>query len=319
MNNVSIRWSNDSRPSLGGVSMYVVFLFTGLILAIAFPEFIEKNQIEYLGLFVAATIAFFMGLADDAYDTKPWMKLAIQLLCGVILASTNNYVTVFAPTFLNQLFTVIWVVILMNSLNMLDNMDGITAIICCTVLVGCISIFAIMTGWDFNIWTILMLTTLGTLVGFLFFNFHPSKMFMGDGGSQFIGLIIAFFTGKILFMASDMDSWVNWKGLLLAVVCLSPAAADTLTVVINRIKSGKSPMVGGTDHTTHHLVYAGFSDKQVWLVFFSFGLGSVLMAVFINYLLQTNVLLGIVLGISWFILVFFILYRNTVLYPNPNK
>ncbi|MBU2018885.1 MAG: undecaprenyl/decaprenyl-phosphate alpha-N-acetylglucosaminyl 1-phosphate transferase, partial [Bacteroidetes bacterium] len=319
MNNVSIRWSNESKPSLGGVSMYVVFLFTGLILAITQIEFIEHNQIEYMGLFIAASMAFFMGIADDAYDTKPWMKLAIQVTCGVVLALTNNYLIVSPSMFFNQILTVVWVVVLMNSLNMLDNMDGITATICVTVLIGCLSVYVFKLGWNFNIWTILILTTIGTLIGFLFFNFHPSKMFMGDGGSQFIGLIIAFFTGKFLFGTSEMVSSYNWQGVILAMVCLTPAAADTLTVVFNRIKGGKSPMIGGKDHTTHHLVYAGYSDKKVWLVFLILGSSSVLAAIGVLYLLKEHFFYAALLGITWFLAVFFILYRNTVLFPNPNK
>lgn len=317
MNDVSIRWSNESKPSLGGISMYFVFLFTGLIVALAFIAIVEDHQKEYLGLFVATSLAFAMGLADDAYNTKPYFKLFIQVLCGVILAMTGNSIAISEFGWLNIAFTIFWVVTLMNSLNMLDNMDGITATISCCVLAACLLVFIIMNGWQVNIWTILMFSSIGSLIGFLFYNLHPSKMFMGDGGSQFLGITIAFFTGKFLFSEVLLEGVMNWKGLLLASVALTPAAVDSITVVINRLKKGKSPMVGGKDHTTHHLVYSGMNDKQVWYVFLSIGLLSIGFVLASYWFFEQFNFVGYLLGTAWFIGIFYFLYRNTIRFKNP--
>lgn len=309
-NNVSIRWSNESKPSLGGISMYIVFLFTGLILSLLFADFIEWQKWEYMGLFLAATLAFSMGIADDAYDTKPKVKLGVQVLCGLVFVGTNSVLHLTDIPEINSIITVLWVIVLMNSLNMLDNMDGITATTCCTILLCCLLVYEWNNGWVLSIWSILMLISLGTLIGFLLFNVHPSKMFMGDGGSQFLGVLIAFFTIKVFF--GNSAGSFNGGGVLLALVALTAAAVDTTVVVINRIKKGQSPMVGGKDHTTHFLVYSGFSDRQVWYIFLAIGLISVGVSAFCYSTLKENPGLAIGVGILWFLMVFGYLYRNTI-------
>jgi UDP-GlcNAc:undecaprenyl-phosphate GlcNAc-1-phosphate transferase len=98
-------------------------------------------------------------------------------------------------------------------------------------------------------------------------------------------------------------------------VAFTPAAADTLTVVINRLKKGKSPMVGGKDHTTHHLVYAGYNDKQVWYVFLTIGFFATLLTIVSFFFLVNNVIYPIFFFVFYFVIVFFLLYRNTIKYP----
>ena len=310
-NDVTIRWSNESKPSLGGISMYVVFLFTSIVIILLFNEVIQDNLISFIGLFIAATAGFGMGIADDAYDTKPFLKLAVQILCGFIFVFTDNLVEVTSIPMVNNALTVMWVVGLMNSLNMLDNMDGITTTTAIWVLVSCLLMHSIWNGWSLDIWTVLIISSIGTLLGFLYFNIHPSKMFMGDGGSQFIGVIIAFFTTKIL-LQNPLDLDFNLPGLIMVLTALTPAIVDTLTVVINRLSKGKSPMVGGKDHTTHHLVYSGKNDLQVWIVFLVLGCLSVFVTYFSYMLAETSFINAFFLGFGYFMVVFWFLYRNTL-------
>ena len=144
-------------------------------------------------------------------------------------------------------------------------------------------------------------------------------MFMGDAGSQFIGLFVAFFTIKYLWNLGSITQNHSWVSLLITLTALTPAAADTLTVVINRLKAGKSPMVGGKDHTTHHLVYAGYSDRQVWYVFTLIGFLSFLLSVFIIYLVRHNSINFIPIFLLFFLVVFYLLFRNTLRYHEPKK
>jgi UDP-GlcNAc:undecaprenyl-phosphate GlcNAc-1-phosphate transferase len=160
---------------------------------------------------------------------------------------------------------------------------------------------------------------LGALSGFLYFNINPSKLFMGDAGSQFLGLFVAFFSIKYLWNLGSTTEHNSWISLVITLVALTPAAADTLTVVINRIRAGKSPMVGGKDHTTHHLVYAGFTDKQVWIIFSIIGLFSFLLSVLIVYLTIHDVIIPNLLFVLFFIVVFGLLYRNTLKYKAKSQ
>lgn len=314
-NDITIRWSNESKPSLGGVSFFVVFVFSAIAYSVIFSnDNIFQNK-HYMGLFLAGSLAFGMGLADDAYNTRPLFKLFIQILCGFILVWTNTLIQVSPNYYLNATATVFWVVLIMNSLNMLDNMDGITATVVLFILISCIASNWILADLNTSIWSISLIAMIGGILGFLTFNVHPSKLFMGDAGSQFIGLFVAFFGINDLWNSAQYSGASNWLSVFVVLVAFTPAAVDTLTVVINRLKKGQSPMVGGKDHTTHHLVYAGLSDKKVWYVFMLIGFFAAILTVLMINFLKMDVTLPIVFFGLYFIVVFVILYRNTLKFP----
>ena len=313
-NNVTVRWSNESKPSLGGVSMFFVFIVSGFAIALTLTEELVQLQSQFIGLLMATSLGFAMGISDDAYDTRPFLKLFVQIACGAIFAISGNQLHLFSSDILNTVITVVWVVTLMNSLNMLDNMDGITGTVALFVLLSCLLLTWISTGYILSIWSLLMVVCIGAMIAFLKFNVHPSSMFMGDGGSQFIGVILAFFTIKVLFSNELFPDDSVLLGPILALVMLAPAAADTLTVVINRLKKGTSPMVGGRDHTTHHLVYAGKTDRQVWYVFLILSVLSTLVCIGVFLLAKNKQGIAMLLGGLYFLTVFVYLYRNTIIY-----
>lgn len=320
-NDVVIRWSNESKPSLGGVSFFVVFVFAAIAYSIVFNEApnIFQNK-QYVGLFTAGSLAFLMGLADDAYNTRPLMKLFVQISCGVLFVATGSMIDLFHNFYADAVITVLWVVIVMNSLNMLDNMDGITGTTVFFILLSCILASWIVFPFNINIWILMMVSILGAVFGFLTMNVHPSKLFMGDAGSQFIGLFVAFFGMKYLWnVGSAIPNHLHpsWLGLLVTAVAFTPTAVDTLTVVINRLKRGQSPMVGGKDHTTHHLVYSGFSERRVWLAFVLIGALSTLLSISMVHLISLQAYKVAAIVIVYPVFVFVILYRNTLKYPGP--
>jgi UDP-GlcNAc:undecaprenyl-phosphate GlcNAc-1-phosphate transferase len=321
-NDVLVRWSNESKPSLGGVSFFVVFLFFSLThLILFYEENIFHNDsfaispFEFTGLFIAGTLAFLMGLADDAYNTKPLVKLLVQISCGIVFILTGTKIDVTHIFAIDAILTVLWVIIIMNSLNMLDNMDGITGTTVFSILLTCLLGGWIISGFNTDVWTLSIVAMLGGVLGFLFLNVHPSKLFMGDAGSQFIGLFVSFFAIRNLWNVSAETETNAWASILVTLVAFTPAAADTLTVVINRLKKGKSPMVGGKDHTTHHLVYAGLTDIQVWYVFLALGIGATLLSLSMIYLIDSGIILPIAFFSIYFLVTFYFLYRNTLKFP----
>jgi UDP-GlcNAc:undecaprenyl-phosphate GlcNAc-1-phosphate transferase len=256
-----------------------------------------------------------MGLADDAYNTKPLIKLFVQISCGIIFLLTGTQIDVTHVFAIDAVLTVLWVVIIMNSLNMLDNMDGITGTTVFSILLTCLIGGWIVSGFNADVWTLSIVAMLGGVLGFLFLNVHPSKLFMGDAGSQFIGLFVSFFAIRNLWNVSAETETNAWASIIVTLIAFTPAAADTLTVVINRMKKGKSPMVGGKDHTTHHLVYAGLNDIQVWYVFLGLGIGATLLSLSMIYLIDIGVIFPIAFFSIYFIATFYFLYRNTLKYP----
>lgn len=318
-NDVVIRWSNDSKPSLGGISLFFTFIVGALFYAATFSKDNIFDNIEFVGLILAATVAFVIGVADDAYNTKPFLKLVGQISCGTIFVFSDNAIDIFHIPIIDGFITILWVVAVMNSLNMLDNMDGITGTVSLFILLTCFVVLGFLSNPGNTLWTILIIAEIGALIGFLTYNIHPAKMFMGDTGSQFIALFVSFFGIKALWNLPSTFELPSWTAVFLILAAFTPAVADTLTVVINRTKRGVSVMLGGKDHTTHHLVYKGFSDFKVWIVFLMISILSTATALVIAYFITHEYLIPSIAGLVLFILVFVPLYRNTLKYKAPER
>ncbi|MCB0478756.1 MAG: undecaprenyl/decaprenyl-phosphate alpha-N-acetylglucosaminyl 1-phosphate transferase [Crocinitomicaceae bacterium] len=283
-NNVVIRWSSVSKPSLGGISFFISFFASILVYSVIFGESDIYHNLRFLGFLGGSFLAFFMGLADDAYDTKPLIKLFTQILCGVLMIATGSYINVFQYEILNYALTIIWVIGIMNSLNMLDNMDGITAVTSLQILLSIIFIIYIF-DWNYLINITVLISLVGAIIGFLPYNLNPSKMFMGDTGSQFLGFVLAYVSidqGWNLIKRIDPAEHYSLLAIIfsfsLVLIIFTVTIVDTTFVTINRIRKGQSPMVGGKDHTTHHLSYLGLSDKQIGYRFMILNLLSLILA-----------------------------------------
>lgn len=262
---VLVRWSEQAKPAIGGISFFIVFLVS-LVIGLMISPPGDEDLFPVFGISLAATIAFVMGLADDAFNTRPLLKFLAQLACGLILWFCGIGVAISGIHAVDLMITLLWVVGMMNSINMLDNMDGITTVV--SIFIVLYVLLVIVGGAGSGIMLFLFTGLLAALAGFLLFNWHPSKMFMGDSGSQFLGLLLA--AGGIMFAWNPpVNSPDTLFQFLLPVLLFLLPLSDTLTVTINRLTHGKSPFVGGRDHTTHHLSYVGIPEPYV-AIFFSF-------------------------------------------------
>lgn len=289
-NKSAIRWSNQSKPIFGGVSFYGLFLigFLSYILIIDRNAFLQP---QYFALYLIVTLSFLMGMADDIINTPPFFKFIVQVLNAIILISFGVFIKISPIPALNYGITILWVVGIMNSINMLDNMDSVTNLVSLSIFVG---VFAtILIGGDLTgfIPYILIFIIAGSL-SFLYFNWNPSKMYMGDNGSQFLGALLAFL-GIVYFWNAipleEVSFGYNSKQALVVLLAFIIPISDTTTVTINRLSRGQSPFVGGRDHTTHHLSYAGLSDK--WVAGLLFIINSITVAIacyLINYINNWN-------------------------------
>jgi UDP-GlcNAc:undecaprenyl-phosphate GlcNAc-1-phosphate transferase len=284
----AIRWSSQHKPSVGGISFYLLFLLSIASYSVFFPQNQSLMDKQLLGLLGSASLAFIMGLADDAYNTKPLLKLCAQITCGVILILSGTFINIFSDNIANYILTIFWVVGMMNSVNMLDNMDGITTVISINVLAFAI-LFAYLRDEYMHVYFLIMLGVLAALCGFLYYNWNPSKLFMGDTGSQFLGLFLAAIGINSFWNPGDFGlQHFHSKQLFVAILIFIMPIIDTSIVVVNRIAKGRSPFIGGKDHTTHHLVYMGFSERKVAIIFavigfISAGLGFLMNAYIPNW------------------------------------
>ena len=252
-----VRWSAQAKPTIGGVSFLVGFLASlgwATFGDLALPD---VHYTVWLIVLAAAT-AFAMGLADDIWQTRPGSKFFFQTGCGVLLVLSGFTFDLGVHPAVQAVITITWVIALMNSVNMLDNMDGVSG--------G--AAFAVMIGlWKLDSTGVLGALALGmaaTLGGFLLLNMHPSKLFMGDAGSQLLGFLLAALSLLIFRMEGDMGTIQssNYRWALLPLLFFT-TLCDTALVTLNRLLHKRSPFVGGRDHSTHNLSYMGWSDSNI--------------------------------------------------------
>lgn len=281
-----IRWGTQSKPAVGGFSFYIIFLLS----IIVYSVFFDNNQVflskQFIGILLASMLGFLLGLADDAYDTRPFLKFSTQVTCAVILLVTGTTINISYLAPINYFLTIVWVVGIMNSLNMLDNMDAITSTVSISIILSALAVMIFHHEFD-TVYFMILIGVMGALLAFLYFNWHPSKMYMGDTGSQFLGVFLAAMGIRYLWNAdSPSGDLISAKNLFLPLIVFIMPIIDTTTVVINRVRKGQSPFVGGKDHTTHALAYLGLTDRQVALVFWVLTLISLCIVIVMEVFLK---------------------------------
>ncbi|NLA25434.1 MAG: undecaprenyl/decaprenyl-phosphate alpha-N-acetylglucosaminyl 1-phosphate transferase [Bacteroidales bacterium] len=271
-NKDAIRWSSQSKPIFGGISFFSLFIIAMIAYLFIYGYEAALSK-EYLALLVSITISFIMGLADDLISTPPYFKFLVQLLVAAIFIYSDIYIIISPIAWLNYLITVIWVVGIMNSINMLDNMDAITSSVSLSIIFSVV-IFVLLgtTHISTELSVLIAVVFCGALISFLFYNWHPSKMYMGDNGSQILGSFLAFL-GIIYFWNGinivEASYALNTKQIAIVASAFIIPLTDTTSVSINRILKGKSPFVGGRDHTTHHLSYLGLPERYIAILLLS--------------------------------------------------
>jgi len=240
-------------PYLGGVAIVIgVFVATYSTLIIKDKEIALASTVLIPALLMAA-----MGLADDLRGLKPWPRLIAQSAVGVIVAGFLIYTdTIGTPSqifIIDAIVTTLWIVGVCNSINFFDNLDGGAA---GTVVV--ISFFTFLIAYDRGQLMIsaLSIVTAGATAGFLIWNRPPAKIYMGDAGALFLGIIVAVLTIRL---NPDIDP--NWKSLAIPLFLMAVPLLDTTVAVTSRLARGISPFTGGRDHLSHRLMRKGLHRR----------------------------------------------------------
>lgn len=242
-----------------------------------------------------------MGLADDIINTSPFFKLFIQILSGIILINFGIFIELTPFKYCNYILTVLWMVGIMNSLNMLDNMDAIATVVSLAVVSGIIINIFFFYHENHVFFAFSSIAVLSALSTFLLFNWKPAKMYMGDNGSQFLGSFLG--TMGIIFFwnayKAENEIYIEKQIIAILFAFIVPII-DATTVTINRILNKKSPFTGGKDHTTHYLSYLGLSEKSIALLLFGLSLLSMTVSLLIlNLIKQWNIYYTIIFSLIW--------------------
>jgi len=285
----------EPTPRLGGIAVFTSFTAVVLIgYFVALPALLEsaparaylgaalamlqeahRVQSQLMGLLAGGALVFAVGLADDALGHRfpVALKAAGQVLAAVILVASGVRTSFMPGDALDVLVTVLWIVGMTNAFNLLDNMDGLSA----GVALVASAVF-LVNAWalgEFFI-SLLLLAFIGSLFGFLFYNYNPATVFLGDCGSLFIGYVIASLTLLESYVSNASSTLFP---VLMPVLVLAVPIMDTATVVLIRLREGRPIYVGDRRHLSHRLVALGFSTRTavlfIYLVTLSLGLGAV--------------------------------------------
>jgi UDP-GlcNAc:undecaprenyl-phosphate GlcNAc-1-phosphate transferase len=244
-------------PYLGGFGIALAVVLTTFV-AITFSEATSENYFLALSVLVPAIVLGLIGFIDDKKHLTPLSRFIAQTFAGIFTALVLILTkTVGNPTnsvFLDALLTIIWVVGICNAINFFDNMDGAAGGISALSGFG-FAIIGLQNGQYFVAAFGLVLS--GACVGYLFWNWNPAKIYMGDAGALFIGIILAALAVRV-----DPVS-VSGIGAFFVPICvLALPILDTTTVVIDRLRRKVSPFEGGLDHLSHRLRRKGLSVRQ---------------------------------------------------------
>ncbi|MFM2375519.1 MAG: putative undecaprenyl-phosphate N-acetylglucosaminyl 1-phosphate transferase [Bacteroidota bacterium] len=309
----TLRWESSPKPTVGGISFYATFLLAAIVYFLTQPHDWGQEHEMYITLGVV-TLGFLVGLHDDAYETKPLIKFLGQLSCGLILIGFDLGINLFGVWPVDHFLTLFWVVGIMNSINLLDNMDGVTGMVSLTIVLATILRIVLLDGnAAMNPSLFILIASVGSHLAFLRMNHKPSKIYMGDTGSQFLGALLAVVGIKFFWNFEVGGRALDWhtRAIVPVMIFLVPIM-DTTFVTIARTMRGQSPFVGGKDHLTHHMTYLGISDSLVPYVLSLVSIASGLLAVLgLRYLptwpvVQTSIFVSYIIVIF---VIFYLLYR----------
>jgi len=277
------RWHKKPTPTLGGVGIVISFGLALWVSGASGASLFGLQLPSGWGFLSGSILLFLVGLYDEFRPLSPVAKLVAQILAATLVIALGITSTFFTPRFssasetgaalaqlFNILLTYIWLVGISNAINLLDNMDGLAGGIA-LITAAILAYFFWRSDNVQLLWIALALV--GSLIGFLVFNFPPAKIFMGDSGSLFLGFTLAALAIAHQQQASNVFAVIGVPTLIFMLPIL-----DTGLVTITRLMRGQSPAQGGRDHTSHRLVAFGLSERQALLVLYGIALFSALMA-----------------------------------------
>lgn len=278
------RFAQRTVPLGGGISIFASLTIV-LLSAVAIVKFLAvPGYLDWLGESVTVHISgflskidriifillhvlvlFLLGLWDDTKHLGPFIKLAVQFVVAISAAALADIRVEFfiENKVVTSLLSAIWIVLIINAFNFLDNMDGLSAGI--AVITSSILFTASAINGQVFIGA-LALVFIGTLLGFLVFNFPPAKIFMGDAGSLVVGFFVALLSLRTTYYNQAQSG--RWYPVFVPLVVLAVPLYDFISVTLLRIIQGKSPFVGDTQHFSHRIKKRGLTETQTVLTLY---------------------------------------------------
>lgn len=270
----SDRWHKKPTAMYGGIA---IFLTTVLMYALFIPKTLDSVVVMS-----SATVLFLVGLIDDFLNIKPYQKLIGQLIGAAIVVGFGLSLPLTGNEIIDIWLTVFWLIGITNAVNLLDNMDGLSAGI---AAIGAFSLAVSFGSNDQPNELLFVAAFIGALVGFLVYNFNPASIFMGDCGSLFVGFLLS---SSVLLNQTGGRSRNVFSILAVPVLILFVPIFDTTFVTILRKMWGRKASQGGRDHTSHRLVALGLSERSAVLMLYAFAVVAGALSLLVSQLQTTQ-------------------------------
>ena len=251
------RLVNKNTPPLGGVASAAAFFIS--------VNFLGSADYNFIIIGAFSLLISILGSIDDFFNLSWKIKLFFQ---SIFVAMPIIYLNIFLNiesllnldlnNSFNFLISVLWVILIINSINFIDNMDGLAVVVTGSI---CYQSILLTYSLNQNKLTDLSVVLLFVILGFFIYNFPPAKLYLGDSGSLFIGFCLGFLS--ILFTWNSEQDYLLSYALSPVLLFFTIPLLDFLVIMWHRISNGISPTQGGTDHISHRLLAKGFSEKQV--------------------------------------------------------
>jgi len=270
---------------LGGLAIYLGFLGGLFCLVILDPDFLRIYYLTILGLLIGATLILVLGIYDDFQGSSALLKFIIQIIISLLIIKSGFLLRgIYLPGSVNIEFgiftiplTILWLVGITNAVNLIDGLDGLAAGV---IGIAASFIFILALILKDNLTICVSLALAGSCFAFLRYNFYPAKIFMGDTGSLFLGLIVACLGIYQPSMRSGNPYFIPVVAILLLPIL------DTILAVIRRVLRKKNIFSGDSSHIHHYLLKKGFNQAQVavklYMVTFFFGIASLFIMLFLH-------------------------------------
>ncbi|MBQ7985006.1 MAG: undecaprenyl/decaprenyl-phosphate alpha-N-acetylglucosaminyl 1-phosphate transferase [Bacteroidales bacterium] len=312
---------------MGGIIIFLSFALAVVAMSFTYVEQTNITRMIFMGIILAFML--FLGARDDMHNLSPWSKLFFEILVGIFMSyigvrieNLNGFLGIYqVPMILSYGFTVCFFIVVVNAYNLIDGIDGQAGMQAVNVFFFCFLFYLLIVGQgviNHNIATptfmyVCSLAILGSLAGFLRFNWQKASIFMGDTGSLFLCTLITIFIivrSRYAFLGNQYDLVHNSSahtlfGLRLKAT-LSPflflfylPLADTLRVFINRARRHKSPFSADKTHIHHMFIRLGYSHQRCTLTTFFISFFISIAGFILAFLFNDNVCIPVII-VSWF-------------------
>ena len=235
-------------PKLGGVALAAVFT---LIVVAALLITGRLGFALGLAVLLPALGAAIVGFFDDRSSLNPYLRLVLQGAVGMLAWVLGTQIYLTGVVALDAALMVLWVMVIVNGINLLDNSDGLAA---STILVMSVGAAIVATMFGQALVALMGVTLIGVAIGYLWHNWFPAKVYMGDSGAYFLGTLLA-----LLLVRLRPASAPVWVGVFIVLLLAILPLVDTTYVVFKRLRAGIHPFTAGRDHLSHNLQDRGVS------------------------------------------------------------